>query len=56
MDLCSARELTRYFSEPKKKTATVQSDPGDDLPQVDEATVETLSDQVRLQLASYTYS
>lgn len=45
--MCPTRELTQRFSEPKKRTATVQSDPGDDLPQVDEDTVETLSEQVQ---------
>ncbi|KAA6414076.1 MAG: mitochondrial precursor s import receptor [Lasallia pustulata] len=38
--------------ESKKNTATVQSDPSDDLPQVDEAIVEALSEQERKEYAT----
>ena len=46
VDLSSTPQLTWCFAEFKKNTATVQSDLSDDLPQVDEAIVEALSEQV----------
>lgn len=40
----------RFFLENKKRTASVESDPFENVPQIDESNVESFSDQVSYDL------